>query len=82
MFRLGWRSAWGVLSDFAESSIVEDSGGPESVVAVGLGIVAPGDFEQVVEDALDSAGGLLELLGGVSGEDGVDRGLLFRVHVN
>ena len=69
-----------ILCNFAEASVVEDAGGPEPVVAVGVGVVAFGDFEQVVEDALDTADGFLELSGGVSGEDGVDGGLLCCIH--
>ena len=70
-----------VPGDFAHASIVEDLGGPEAVVAVGVGVVAPGDFAEVVEDAVYSAGGFLELLGGVTGEDGVDGACLsIRLH--
>ena len=57
---------------FAEASVVEDAGGPDAVVTVGGGVVTPGDIEEVVEDALNSAGGVLDLEGGVSGEGGVD----------
>ena len=70
-----------VPGDFAESSVVEDACGPEHVVAVGGGVVAPGDIEEVVEDALDAADGFLKLLGGVSGEDWVDGSCLsIRLH--
>ncbi len=65
----------------AEAFVVEDAGGPETVVGVGVGIVASGDFKEVVEDAVDSADGILKLPRGVSGEDGVDGGLVgFDLH--
>ena len=55
--------------------------GAKGVVAVGVGVVAPGDFAEVVEDAVDTAGGFLELLSGVSGEDWVDGACLsIRLH--
>ena len=60
------------FGDFAEASVVEDAGGPDAVVSVGGGVVTLGDIEEVVEDALNSAGGVLNLEGGVSGEGGVD----------
>ena len=41
-----------IPGDFAASPVVEDLDGPDSVVAVGLGVVAPGDFAEVVEDAV------------------------------
>ena len=62
------RSSGLVPGDFAEASVVEDAGCPDTVVAVGVWVVASCDFEEVVEDA----DGFLKLLRGVSGEDGVD----------
>ena len=72
----------GVPGDFAEASVVEDAGGPEPVVAGGVGDVAACDFEQVVEDPLEVVGGFAEVPGGVSREGRVDRGLLYCLHVN
>ena len=76
--RLGGRgrSLGGVLVDFAESSVVEDACCPQAVVAVGVWDVSVGDFEQVVEDALEVVGCVADVLGGVSGEGWVDGGLL------
>ena len=70
------------LGDFAEASIVENPGGPEPVVGVGVVVFAVGDFEEVVEDALEVVGGLSELLSGVTGEDGIYGGLLCCSHGN
>ncbi len=66
-----------VLGDFAEASVVEYAGGSEPVVGVGVWVFAIGDFEQVVEDALNSADGILNLPRGVSGEDGVEGGCMY-----
>ena len=52
------------------------------VVAGGVGDVSAGDFEQVVEDALEVVGGFAEALGGVSSEGRVDGRLLYCLHVN
>ena len=51
-------------------------------MAVGGGVIALGDFEQVVEDAAQVVGVLAELIGEVSSEYRVDRGLLYYVHRN
>ena len=71
-----------VPGDFAESAVVEDSEGPESIVAGGVGGVAASDFEQVVEDAVELTGDLSELVGVVSSEGRIDSGLLCYVHGN
>ena len=65
-----------VFGDFAESTVVEDSEGPESVVACGIGGVAASDLVQVIVDAVELAGELSELVGVVASESGVDGGLL------
>ena len=63
-------------------SVVEDARCPQAVVAVGVGDVSVGDFEQVVEDALEVVGCVANVLGGVSGEGWIYGGQLCCCHVN
>ena len=76
------RGLGGVLVDFAESSVVEDACRSEAIVAVGVGDLTVGDFEQVVEDALEVVGCVADVLGGVTGEDRIDSGQLCCCHGN